>query len=58
MSTSKNQRSGPRQRSRKRYCPQGHEQTRVKRVPVVGAVRLLWLCECDGYAPIVDVRQK
>lgn len=56
---SKNQRAGtPRQKQRKRLCPKGHELTSVKRVPVIGRARQLWLCECSGYVPIENVNAK
>jgi hypothetical protein len=55
---SKNAREGGRSKVAKHLCGKGHEQTRVKRVPVVGRERMLWLCECDGWAPIADQRNK
>lgn len=48
MAASKNQRSGPKQAPRKRFCEQGHEQ-----VPVLYTDRgFLWVCGCVGYEPI------
>lgn len=45
---SKNQRVRPKAEQRKHYCAEGHEQERVKLVPVVGRARLYWRCLC-GY---------
>jgi len=45
---SKNAREGKSRRSvqRKHYCEKGHEQERVKVVPVFGRTRMFWRCEC------------
>ena len=52
---SKNAREGKRSVQNKHVCANGHEQVRVKVVPVKGSARLYWMCACDGYTPIQNV---
>jgi hypothetical protein len=58
MATSKNQRSGPRQKQRKSHCPQGHELVDVLYVPAAGRAGMRKMCACTGYVPIENLNAK
>lgn len=51
MTTSKNQRSGPKVVPRMRACAKGHPLTWVN-YAARGRKNMQALCECDGFRPI------
>ena len=54
---SKNQRSGPKVKQPVPTCPKGHVLTWVN-IARRGRKNMQALCECDGYTPIRNERQK
>jgi hypothetical protein len=58
MATSKNQRSGPRQKQKVSTCSEGHVLVDVKYAPVTGRASMRKMCACNGYAPIENLNLK
>lgn len=56
-SPSKNQRSGPKLKQHVVLCDKGHERTWVN-YAARGRKNMRAVCECDGYTPILNERQK
>lgn len=54
---SKNQRSGPKVKQEVRSCAKGHPLTWVN-YAARGRKNMMLVCECDGYSPIANDRQK